>query len=219
MYTIAICDNEGYYIQKIEQLILQCYPNEEFSFLEFHSQEKLLQTPFYIDILILDIPFYSSLYTSTPRTIVISPYHYLLKYVQTETALLILQELLTGMMQRNRLKKLLVRCGSEYLSLPNSDITYFSKHRQGSEVHLCSDSDFSKREHPPMYPKTLKELAELLHPYHFSLSHNHYLVHLDYVTAVSPKTNSIMIEQECLTLARFKQQDFLHDFSEYTQVK
>ncbi len=244
MYHIVICDDDREYIEELKEMILESNADKrDICFKEYSSGLDLLkEITNEASILFLDIQMdgldgnetakflreknfqgvlvqCSGVYNPTPETIVISPYRYLLKQDPREKTLAVIGEILEEADKQNQCFALEGRFRRENILVKTSDVLYFTRHRGGSKVHMTTDKMDRFTNGVIHISDTLEKLEDKLGSLDFAMPHNSYLVNLRYIQDYDVKEETILLNDQTLSISRSKKKQFMERMMRYMKMK
>lgn len=245
MYYIAICDDQNNFIKYMKKMLLKSgLKKEEVTFYEYSSGEELIHSLEWcenVDLLILDmqmkkldghktakffrkqfpssvIVFCSGVCLPTVESFETTPFRYLLKEYTTERMLKELKVIIQEM--KNKLIEPVIIGTRNYnvVKLKLEEILYISIDRNGSNIHVNSESIKYEFENHITSKKKLPELYLMLKDYGFEYAHNSYIVNLNHIKRKTVKELELS-DGTVLSIARSKEKNLRTSFARYKAQK
>lgn len=236
-YKIAVCEDDRKSIRRIEEIIRDTC-SKEIRFFEYLSGEDLLkETEQNHQIIIMDVflktidgfetarrvrkynrdailVFCSGETDPTPESIEVTPYRYLKKQYSDERMKAefgAVFEKAAEIFDCNALEVKDKTDGQKHL-VPVSQITYISKAKYGSYVHLANGS--SADADILLEKRSVKMLYEELRTSGFEWAHNSYIINCRMIDSYDKK-KVVLANQKELGISRSKYQTFTDALAEY----
>lgn len=217
--NIAICDDEEYYLQTLQQYL---WDNPNYSLNTFSSSDQLLsqyEIGTHYDVLFCDIVmkpyngielarkirgydkdviivFLSSYLDYAPQGYEVDAFRYLIKPIQQDTILALMEDI---QKEQIRQKKILLETNVGSILVMEDSITYIEAHDKESLI-FCENETV----HANM---GLCELEQILTVQYFFRVHRKYLVHMNHITEYDNSRLTLDIGKT-LPISRRKSKDF-----------
>lgn len=244
MFNIAICDDDKDYVDFLKKIIMNIHP-EELKFHVYYSGEDLLRNAGLLhEVIFLDIIlkgadgirvakelrlinkhalliFCTKIYHPTPEIIEVIPFRYLYKGYPIAKTIENLETIFDKMDELFNKEFLLAQHKGEYCKVNIDDITYLSKLKYGSQIHLVLGYNPAYHSHHSdkkcdkfTVNFHLKTLYEYLSHHGFEFAHDSYLVNCRWVDWVG-KTSLKLHDSTELNISRSKSEIFKKQISTY----
>lgn len=247
MYRIAICEDDGKYIEYLRKIIVQAdiVSEKEIVFLEFCSGEQMLfQEDWNYDLVIMDMQmnkfsgyetamklkehngysllvFCSGAVLPSDESFKAAPYRYLLKSYTDVKMTEEMQEVLQEMVRKKKRPYIMCKytSGKEQVRVPAEDILYISKRYEGCQVYSCGKTK-------AMYPEGLLRvkmgLGEVASTFNekqgFVRAHNSYIINMEHI--IRTQTNYVQLEDDTqLSISRSRTKEFQMAFAKFMATK
>lgn len=245
MYNIAICDDNGLFIQYMKRIIRTVGLTEnEVTYYEFSSGEDLsahLQDGITYDLLILDMQMHKmdgketarkfrKFFPSTTlvfcsgaclpdvKTFEVMPYRYLLKEYTDEH----MQKEMTVVLREMRNKKREPYVVGNYyyssIRLRPNHILYIAIAKRGSTIYLSPNCKEYETQKTYAAKERVLILYQRLRDFGFAYAHNSYIVNLKYVVKMD-LTELELVEGTKLSISRSKAPALREDFAKFLARK
>lgn len=233
MYYIAICDDDGNFINYIKTMLLQSgLQKEEVFFYEYVSGEELVNSLDIcekIDLLILDmqmkeldghetakcfreqfpssiIVFCSGVCMPTVETFETTPFRYLLKEYTDDRMIRELKIIVQEMRKKLIEPNIIGTWRYSTVNLRLDEILYISIARRGSNIYVNPQIVKYQFKNRITSKKKVAELYSILKPYGFEYAHNSYIVNLDYIKRMTTQELELS-DGTLLSVARSKEKE------------
>lgn len=247
MYRIAICEDDGKYIEYLRKIIVRAdiVPEKEIVFLEFCSGEQMLfQEEWNYDLVIMDIQmnkfsgyetamklkekngysllaFCSGAVMPSDESFKATPYRYLLKSYTDVKMIEEMQEVLQEMVRKKKRPCIMCKYTSrkEQVRVPAEDILYISKRYDGVQIHPYGRTKELFAEQTLRNNMRLNEIADILDGEQgFVRVHNSYIVNMEYIIR-SGLECLYLVDETPISISRARKKEFQETFAKFMATK
>ena len=245
MINIAICDDDTFFIDYIEKVIVEVNGSDkDINFYEYTKGKAFLwdvEDGMDIDLLILDIKlddtmgdqvavefrkkhlnttlvFCSGFCNPSPEMIKIAPYRFLIKQYSREKMLHECEEIIDYLKNKRTVPMIKGYKEREHFQIESDDIMYISIARRGTNIHVCPRGLKNNNNNVFHCKKKIEDLYEQLKEYNFVYAHNSYIVNLKYIKK-RVKEEIELMNGETLSVSRARTAELKKRMVEYMETK
>lgn len=238
MYHIAVCDDDGMFVEYIKKIIKESWNEDEkeLKFYEYSSGEELIKSMMEMlqyDLLILDMQlggmngdetarlfrkkfpdavlvFCSGVRTPTIQSFKATPFRYLLKSHSDDEFQSEMREILKEMVRCSKDLYIIGHYRKNMVKVRLKNILYIENAKRGSRVVVSPSCEEARFEEMILVNEKIVELSERFPQLVFA--HSSYVVNIEHVDYVN-STGIVLDSGEMLSVSRLYQKSFREVFT------